>query len=71
MEDRIMVVATEIQKLEEHLSTLKAKYMTLSSKLYQKIEEVKRVNRKVEDFEAQLANSNMVLEEPGRILPSC
>lgn len=41
--------------------------MTFSSKLYQKIEEVKRVNLKVEDYEAQLANNNIALEEPGII----
>ena len=34
MDDQIMVVATEIQKLEEQLSALKAEQMTLSSKLY-------------------------------------
>ncbi|KAM2994419.1 hypothetical protein FF2_046393 [Malus domestica] len=42
IEDRIIVVASEIQKLEEELSALKAEQMTLLSKLYQKIEE--RVN---------------------------
>ncbi|KAM0963917.1 hypothetical protein ACFX2A_023345 [Malus domestica] len=67
MEDHIMVVVIEIQKLEEQLSALKAEQMILSSKLYQKIEEVKRVNLEVEDYEAQLANSNIALEEPGRI----
>lgn len=34
------------------ISALKAEHMTLSSKLYQKIEEVKRVNQEVEDSEA-------------------
>lgn len=52
MEDRIMVVASKIQKLEEQLLALKAEQMTLSSKLYQKIEEVKRVNQELEDSEA-------------------
>ncbi|KAB2626278.1 hypothetical protein D8674_017938 [Pyrus ussuriensis x Pyrus communis] len=55
MEDRIMVVDAEIQKLEEQLSALK------------NIEEVKRVNLEVEDVEAQLANSNIALEELGQI----
>lgn len=41
--------------------------MTISSKLYQNIEEVKRVNLEVEDVEAQLANSNIALEELGQI----
>lgn len=41
--------------------------MTFSSMLYKKIKEVKRVNYEVEESEAQLANSNIALEEPGRI----
>lgn len=41
--------------------------MTLASKLYQKIDEVKKVNLEVDDAEAQLSNSNITLEEPGRI----
>lgn len=41
--------------------------MTISSKLYMKIEEVKRVNHEVEKFKAQLTNSNIALEESGRI----
>lgn len=41
--------------------------MSLSSKLYQKIEEVKKVNLEVDDAEAQLTNNNIALKEPGRI----
>lgn len=41
--------------------------MTFSSKLYQKIEEMKRVNHELEDSEAQLANNNIVLEVPSQI----
>ena len=41
--------------------------MTLSSKLYKKIEEVKKVDHEVEESEAQLANNNIALEELGRI----
>lgn len=55
-----MVVAAEIQKLEEQLSTLKAEQMILSSRLYKKIE-------KVEGLEAQLAKNNIALDEPRRI----
>ncbi|KAB2615662.1 hypothetical protein D8674_022250 [Pyrus ussuriensis x Pyrus communis] len=55
MKDCIMVVAAEIQQLEQQLSILK------------KIEEVKKVNLEVEDSEAQLANNNITLEEPVRI----
>lgn len=62
-----MVVAAEIQKLEEQLSALKAEKMTTTSKLYKKTEEVKEVNQEVEEEEAQLANINLSLEEPSRI----
>ncbi|KAM2616307.1 hypothetical protein TB2_030724 [Malus domestica] len=67
MEDMIVVVESEIQKLEEQVSTLKAEKITLASQLYKKIKEVKKVNQEVEDSEAQLANNNMYLEEPGWI----
>ncbi|KAM2058490.1 hypothetical protein EV1_030548 [Malus domestica] len=67
MDDRIMVVAAEIQKLEEQLSALKAEQMTFSSKLYKKIEEMKRVDHEVEKSEAQLANINIALKELGCI----
>ncbi|CAN6587046.1 unnamed protein product [Malus baccata var. baccata] len=49
MKDRIIVVAAEIQKLEEQLCDLKAEETTLSSKLYKKIEEV-NIIRSYEDF---------------------
>lgn len=62
-----MVVAAEIYKLEKQLSAMKVEQMTLSSKLYKKIEEVKRINQEVEESEAQLANINIALEEPSRI----
>lgn len=52
MDDRIMVVVSEIQKLEEQLFMLKVEHMTISSKLYKKIEEAKVVNREVEDSNA-------------------
>ncbi|KAM1807329.1 hypothetical protein ACFX11_030362 [Malus domestica] len=67
METRIIEVTSEIQKLEHQLSTLKAEQMTISSQLYQKIEEVKKVYLEVEDAEAQIANNDIALEEPGRI----
>lgn len=62
-----MVVTSEINKLEEQLSVLKAEQITLANKLYQKIDEVKKVNLEVDDVAAQLANNNITLEEPGRI----
>ncbi|KAM1184197.1 hypothetical protein TB1_013028 [Malus domestica] len=49
MKDRIIVVAAEIQKLEEQLCDLKAEETTLSSKLYKKIEEVNIIHS-YEDF---------------------
>ncbi|KAM2863305.1 hypothetical protein FF1_022097 [Malus domestica] len=67
IEDMIVVVAREIQKLEEQFSALKAKQMTFSNKLYKKIEEAKKVNQKMEKLEAQLANNNTALEEPSLI----
>ncbi|KAM2710342.1 hypothetical protein EV2_047917 [Malus domestica] len=67
MEDRIMMVVAEIHKLEEQLSAMKAEQMTLSSKLYKKIDEANRVNHEAEESEAQLANKNIALEEPGCI----
>lgn len=41
--------------------------MTLFSKPYKKIEEVKKVYQEVEDFESHLANNNIVIEEPSHI----
>ncbi|KAM2843641.1 hypothetical protein COP1_026331 [Malus domestica] len=52
MEDRIVVIESKIQKLEEQLSALKVEKMTLASQLYHKIEEVKKVNQEVKDYEA-------------------
>lgn len=62
IEDLIMVVVVEIQKLEKQLSALKAEHLTLSSKLHKKIKEVKKVNYKVKESDAQLANNNIALE---------
>lgn len=62
-----MVVAAKIQKLKEQLFTLKVEQMTISSKLYKKIGEVKKVNQEVDEVEAQLPNINIALEEPSHI----
>lgn len=48
--------------MEEQLSALKAEQITLSNKLYKKIEEVKEVNHEVEEVEAQFTNSNIALD---------
>ncbi|KAB2618420.1 TMV resistance protein N-like [Pyrus ussuriensis x Pyrus communis] len=66
-EERINVVTSEIQKLEEQLVVLKAKQTTILSQLYQQIEEVKKANLEMEDAESQLANNNIVLAESTRI----
>ncbi|KAM0970904.1 hypothetical protein ACFX14_018847 [Malus domestica] len=65
--ERIGVVTSEIQKLEEQLSVLKAKQATLLGTLKHQIEEVKKSNIELEHTRSQLANSNTVLAEPGRI----
>lgn len=50
--------------MKEQLSAMKAEQMTPSSKLYKKIEEVKKINQELEESEAQLANNNIALEVP-------
>lgn len=41
--------------------------MTLFSKLYKKIEEVKKVYQEMGDSESHLVNNNIVMEELGHI----
>ncbi|KAM1876701.1 hypothetical protein ACFX14_044098 [Malus domestica] len=67
MKANITEVSSEIERLEEQLSVLKAEQATLTNQPHQKIEEVKKVNVEIEDAEAQLANSSIALEKPGRI----
>ncbi|KAM1519781.1 hypothetical protein ACFX1Z_022547 [Malus domestica] len=67
MEDSIVVVDAEIQRLKEQFSSLKVKKMTLATHLSQKVEEMEKISQEVEDSKAQLANSNMYLGEPGLI----
>ncbi|KAB2610472.1 TMV resistance protein N-like [Pyrus ussuriensis x Pyrus communis] len=66
-EERIKMVSSDIQKLEEQLAVLKAEHVTLLSKLQQQIEGVKKANMELEDVESQLINNNIVLVEPTRI----
>ncbi|KAB2631320.1 TMV resistance protein N-like [Pyrus ussuriensis x Pyrus communis] len=66
-EERIKVMTSEMQKLEEYLAVLKAEQTILLSKLRQQIEEVKKANLEMEDVESQLVNSSTVLAKPSRI----
>lgn len=66
-EERIKVVTSEIQKLEEQITVLKAEHATLIGTLKQQIEEVKRENLELEHTESQLVNNNTILAEPTRI----
>ncbi|KAM1378045.1 hypothetical protein ACFX2F_039559 [Malus domestica] len=65
--EKIGVVTSEIQKLEEQLVVLKAEQATLLGTLKNQIEEVKKSNSKLEYTRSQLANSHTVLAEPSRI----
>lgn len=67
MEDMIAIVDSEIRRLEEQLSSLKAEKMTLANHLFKKVDEMEKITQKVEDSKAQLANSNMYLGEPSII----
>ena len=61
------MVTSEIQKLEEQLIVLKAEQTTLLGTLKHQIEKVKKSNVELEHTKSQLANSNTILAEPGRI----
>ncbi|KAM1164938.1 hypothetical protein ACFX2G_024869 [Malus domestica] len=65
--ERIGVVTSEIQKLEEQLVALKAEQTTLLGTLKHQIEEVKKSNLELEHTRSQLVNSNTVMAEPSRI----
>ncbi|KAM1328592.1 hypothetical protein ACFX2I_012596 [Malus domestica] len=60
MEERIVVVDSEIQLLEEQLSSLKAEKVALANHLSQKVEEMEKISQEVEDSKTQLVNSNSV-----------
>ncbi|KAB2631169.1 hypothetical protein D8674_008688 [Pyrus ussuriensis x Pyrus communis] len=49
MEERIAVVDSEIQRLEEQLSSLKAEKVTFTNHLSQKVEEMEKISQEVED----------------------
>ncbi|KAM1285136.1 hypothetical protein ACFX2J_027738 [Malus domestica] len=66
--ERIGIVTSEIQKLEEQLAVLKVEQTTLLGTFKHQIEEVKKLNLELEHARSQLVGSNTVLAEPGRIL---
>ena len=67
MEERISVVDSEIQRLEEQLLLLKAEKATLADRLSIKVEEMEKTSHEIEDSRDQLVNSHMCLGEPHRI----
>ena len=67
MEERFSVVDSEIQCLEEQLSSLKAEKAIIADRLSQKVEEMEKTSHEIEDSSDQLVNSHMCLGEPNRI----
>ncbi|XP_050125767.1 uncharacterized protein LOC126603047 [Malus sylvestris] len=65
--ERVKVVTSEIQKLEEQLVALKAEQATLLDTLENQIEGVEKSNSELEHTRSQLVNSHTVLAEPSRI----
>ncbi|KAM2945855.1 hypothetical protein COP2_028720 [Malus domestica] len=65
--ERIRVVTSEIQKLDEQLVALKAEQATFLGTLKNQIEEVKKLNLELEHTRSQIVNSHTVLAEPSRI----
>ncbi|KAM1008708.1 hypothetical protein ACFX2A_005217 [Malus domestica] len=65
--ERIRVVTSEIQKLEEQLVALKAEQATLLDTLENQIEGVEKSNSELEHARSQLVNSHTFLAEPNRI----
>lgn len=67
MEERITVVDSEIQHLEERLSSLKVEKIIFTDRFSQKVEEMEKTSQGIEDSKSQLVNNNMHLGEPHRI----
>ncbi|KAB2602772.1 TMV resistance protein N-like [Pyrus ussuriensis x Pyrus communis] len=57
-EETIKVVSSEIQRLEEQITMLRAEQVTILGKLQQQIEEVKKANMELENAESQLINNS-------------
>ncbi|KAM1714210.1 hypothetical protein ACFX12_024848 [Malus domestica] len=65
--ERVRVVTSKIQQLEEQLVVLKAEQATLLDTLENQIEGVEKSNSKLERARSQLVNNHTVLAEPSRI----
>ncbi|KAM1169230.1 hypothetical protein ACFX19_031578 [Malus domestica] len=65
--ERVKVVSSEIQKLEEQLIALKAEQATLLDTLEHQIEGVEKATSELEQAKSQLVNNHTVLAEPSRI----
>ncbi|KAM2084315.1 hypothetical protein ACFX1R_022163 [Malus domestica] len=65
--ERVKVVSSEIQKLEEQLIALKAERATLLDTLEHQIEGVEEATSELEQAKSELVNSHSILAEPSRI----
>ncbi|KAM2960050.1 hypothetical protein FF1_029793 [Malus domestica] len=65
--ERVRVVTSKIQKLEEQLVALKAEQATLLDTLENQIEGMEKSNSELERARSQLVNNHTVLAEPSRI----
>ncbi|KAM1658095.1 hypothetical protein ACFXTN_042304 [Malus domestica] len=65
--ERVRVVTSKIQQLEEQLVALKAEQATLLDTLENQIEGVEKSNSELERARSQLVNNHTVLAEPSRI----
>ncbi|KAM2538518.1 hypothetical protein TB2_023955 [Malus domestica] len=65
--ERVKVVSSEIQKLEEQLIVLKADIATLLDTLEHQIEGVEEATSELEQAKSELVNNHTVLAEPSRI----
>ncbi|KAM2690967.1 hypothetical protein EV1_044067 [Malus domestica] len=65
--ERVRVVTSKIQKLEEQLVALKAEQATLLDTIENQIEGVKKSNSELERARSQLVNNHTVLAKPSRI----
>ncbi|KAM1554743.1 hypothetical protein FF1_007308 [Malus domestica] len=65
--ERVKVVSSEIQKLEEQLIALNAERATLLDTLEHQIEGVEEATSELEQAKSELVNSHTILAEPSRI----
>ncbi|KAM1241858.1 hypothetical protein ACFX2J_047009 [Malus domestica] len=65
--ERVKVISSEIQKLEEQLVALKEEQTTLLDTLEHQIEGVEKATSELKQAKSQLVNHHTVLAEPNRI----